>query len=134
VQEAAERYRCSIPGCSKMFRGEQWVQKHIENKHAEELETASLQFLERQTYTNYLADADRIQPTSMFPLPDYMPVLSHPLESVLVPPTAPATPSVQQRPVATGVGYRDLDLPPNTLASGFDIDFEKALASFSGAF
>ena len=139
LQEAAERYRCSVAGCNKMFRGEQWVQKHVETKHADAVAHAAQHFLAQQSYVNYLCDPDRVLPTALYALADYAPVLAAPLPLVASPAAAAAGGAPLERVDAAlgrggggAAGYRDLDQPA-TASSGVNLDFEKALASFADA-
>src|SRR5690606_37442276 len=120
--EAPEKYRCVTSGCGKLFKAEQWVQKHIENKHAEELTQATQPSQDQQRYINYLADCDRILPTSLFPVGDYLPVI--PSEHVTVSQPAP-------EPVVPSAGYKDLDQPADDSVRN-DVDFDQALAAFEG--
>jgi len=61
-KEQSQVYRCAIPGCGKLFRANQYVVKHLENKHTDRLDGEKGQALEEQYFQNYYTDPRRILP------------------------------------------------------------------------
>ena len=150
-KEGEQRYRCSLAGCGKMFRGEQWLQKHVENKHSAELKAELKAVVDRQCLVNYLADADRLQPTAVFapdaytpppPMPMPMSIPGMPMMPMLpmaMPMPMPMPmPIMPMMPPASGAAslaaYRDLDQPAATKSGAGLSDFDQALAAFADSF
>jgi len=54
-----EKYRCAV--CNKLFRGDEFVRKHIVLKHVDSLNEAKQKGLEEQFFLNYWNDPRHIQ-------------------------------------------------------------------------
>jgi len=52
-------YMCNL--CEKKFKGEEYVKKHLNNKHKEDIEDVKRKAIENQFYLNYMADQKRLQ-------------------------------------------------------------------------
>jgi hypothetical protein len=57
VKVADNKFKCHQ--CSKMFRGADFVKKHIETKHEDHLDAIQERAHSIRFYDNYMADTDR---------------------------------------------------------------------------
>lgn len=57
---SVHRYRCGVPGCTKMFLSEDFVRKHVQSKHPEELEKCRQQALDEVYRDNYCKFAQSV--------------------------------------------------------------------------
>eukprot|EP00743_Colponemidia_sp_Colp-15_P007137 GILK01007702.1.p1 GENE.GILK01007702.1~~GILK01007702.1.p1 ORF type:complete len:695 (-),score=89.24 GILK01007702.1:132-2216(-) len=55
-----EKYRCKVPNCNKLFRGPDFVKKHINLKHTENLQELKNKLIEQRMMDAYLADPHKI--------------------------------------------------------------------------
>ncbi|KAK9388331.1 hypothetical protein V1515DRAFT_598534 [Lipomyces mesembrius] len=58
-QEDEGKFRCKVAGCTKLFKGEDFVRKHIEKRHPEWIESLEL---ENTLLNNYVLDPCRLLP------------------------------------------------------------------------
>jgi len=66
AQEDDQKYRCIVEDCTKLFKGESFVRKHIYKRHQEWLEHA---LRENKLLISYVTDADRMLARPMDPSP-----------------------------------------------------------------
>jgi len=58
----SKRIRCTcVTFVKKKFKGEEYVKKHLNNKHKEDIEDLKRKAIENQFYLNYMADQKRLQ-------------------------------------------------------------------------
>mmetsp|Transcript_14398 Transcript_14398/g.25896 ORF Transcript_14398/g.25896 Transcript_14398/m.25896 type:complete len:488 (+) Transcript_14398:123-1586(+) len=65
------KFRCAL--CSKLFRGSEFVHKHIKNKHKPAVDKAIVQVQEESFLENYLADRHKILGLPFFPATSRLP-------------------------------------------------------------
>ncbi|KAK9478427.1 hypothetical protein V1514DRAFT_280988 [Lipomyces japonicus] len=58
-QQEAGKFRCKVPNCTKLFKGEEFVWKHIEKRHVDWLEEIKHDGI---LLNNYVLDACRVLP------------------------------------------------------------------------
>ncbi|KAG5519966.1 hypothetical protein PMAC_000243 [Pneumocystis sp. 'macacae'] len=63
-QEDEKRFRCSVNDCKKLFKGPEFVKKHIEKRHSEWLNEAKKEFT---LLNNYVLDVSRVLPVEAYP-------------------------------------------------------------------
>jgi len=64
LKESDERYRCEL--CGKMFKARVFVEKHIQNKHPDNVKEIEVNATDEQFYRNYLTHGQRILPSSQY--------------------------------------------------------------------
>ncbi|CCJ29907.1 unnamed protein product [Pneumocystis jirovecii] len=62
-QEDEKRFRCSVNDCKKLFKGPEFVKKHIEKRHSEWLNEAKKEFT---LLNNYVLDTSRVFPVEAY--------------------------------------------------------------------
>ncbi|KAG5437887.1 hypothetical protein PCANB_000602 [Pneumocystis canis] len=65
-QEDEKRFRCSVNDCKKLFKGPEFVKKHIEKRHSEWLDQGKKEFT---LLNNYVLDISRVLPIEAYPYP-----------------------------------------------------------------
>ncbi|KAG4304630.1 hypothetical protein PORY_002023 [Pneumocystis oryctolagi] len=63
-QEDEKRFRCSVNDCKKLFKGPEFVRKHIEKRHSEWLNDAKKELI---LLNNYVLDTSRVFPVEAYP-------------------------------------------------------------------
>lgn len=63
-QEDEKRFRCSVNDCKKLFKGPEFVKKHIEKRHSEWLDEGKKEFV---LLNNYVLDTSRVFPIEAYP-------------------------------------------------------------------
>ncbi|QSL65711.1 hypothetical protein MERGE_003024 [Pneumocystis wakefieldiae] len=66
-KEDEKRFRCSVNGCKKLFKGPEFVKKHIEKRHSEWLNEAKKEFI---LLNNYVLDTSRVFPIEAYSYSD----------------------------------------------------------------
>ncbi|EMR09056.1 hypothetical protein PNEG_02827 [Pneumocystis murina B123] len=66
-QEDEKRFRCSVNDCKKLFKGPEFVKKHIEKRHLEWLNEGKKEFI---LLNNYVLDTSRVFPIEAYSYSD----------------------------------------------------------------
>ncbi|KAJ2959987.1 hypothetical protein NQZ79_g4545 [Umbelopsis isabellina] len=61
LKEHDAKFKCKVKDCKKAFKGYNYVEKHINSKHAEEIESIKN---EVEFFNNYVLDPNHLVPTS----------------------------------------------------------------------
>ncbi|OLL25530.1 Zinc finger protein [Neolecta irregularis DAH-3] len=137
-QEDEGKFRCRIGECAKLFKGEEFVRKHIEKRHKEYVDKA---FEEGVMLNNYVRDPSKlIPPAAETPLsidqiphevptstifPGYFPGMYFPVAFIPMVPQPPSRKLKSPLPRQRGRGYGDDPRRERGLRSYQDLDAPK---------
>lgn len=93
MKEHESKFKCQVGGCSKAFKGFDYVEKHILAKHPEEIDRIKT---EVEYYNNYICDPNHLTPNNSNSMnnnpmnPSMMPMASFPQPFMMGAPHFPA--------------------------------------------
>ena len=81
-----QKYRCLVPECGKLFKGEDFLRKHFNNKHGEIVKHVEQ---EAQFFANYIEDPMRYSLADQPPAASSIAAVASLSASTLAPPEQP---------------------------------------------